>query len=124
MGVQHQRRPAGERDRHDDAREREQAEADGAEQGREDEEAEQRERCDLRAVAARRLGAFTLETLDGDARVAQHYRLAAVRGHLYEKSGDLTAAVAAFRAAADGTSNTAERNYLLIKAARLRERGN
>lgn len=69
-------------------------------------------------------GLELIRTLDGDARVAKHYRLAAVRGHLYEKSGDLKAAIAAFQTAADGTSNTAERNYLLIKAARLRERGN
>jgi RNA polymerase sigma factor (sigma-70 family) len=68
-------------------------------------------------------GLELLRTLDGDVRVAAHYRLAAVRGHLHEKSGDLKAAIAAFQTAADGTSNTAERNYLLIKAARLRERG-
>jgi predicted RNA polymerase sigma factor len=71
-----------------------------------------------------RVGLELLATLDGDARIAQHYRLSAVRGHLHEKLGDISAAIAAFQAAAGRTANTAERNYLLMKAARLREQGN
>ena len=62
-------------------------------------------------------GLALLETLDADARVAGHYRLDAVRGHLYERSGDAARAVAHFRAAADGTASGPERNYLLMKAA-------
>ena len=68
-----------------------------------------------------RAGLALLQTLEGDARVAQHHRLAAVRGHLYEKAGEVSAAIAAFQAAAERTSSTPERNYLLLKAARLRE---
>jgi len=67
-------------------------------------------------------GLELLKTLDQDSRIAQHHRLAAVRGHLYEKADDPAAAVASYQAAAAGTSSTPERNYLLLKAARLRER--
>lgn len=64
-------------------------------------------------------GLARLAALDADARIAGHYRLAAVRGHLYERAGDAAQAVAQFRAAADGTANEAERNYLMLKAASL-----
>lgn len=69
-----------------------------------------------------RAGLELLATLDKDPRMAGHHRLAAVRGHLYEKADDHAAAIASYQAAADGTSSTPERNYLLQKAARLRER--
>jgi RNA polymerase sigma factor (sigma-70 family) len=69
-----------------------------------------------------RAGLELLKTLDADARIAQHHRLAAVRAHLYEKAGEHAAAIESYRAAAVGTSSTPERNYLLLKAARLRER--
>jgi len=69
-----------------------------------------------------RAGLELLESLDADARLAQHHRLAAVRGHLYEKVGDHLTAIAYFQAAAERTSSVPERNYLLLKAARLRER--
>jgi len=64
-------------------------------------------------------GLALLEALDGDARIAGHYRLDAVRGHLFEMSNDRVRAVAHFRAAAERTTSTPERNYLLTKAARL-----
>jgi RNA polymerase sigma factor (sigma-70 family) len=67
-------------------------------------------------------GLTLLATLDADARIAQHHRLAAVRAHLYEKAGEHAAAIESYQAAAAGTSSTPERNYLLLKAARLRER--
>jgi predicted RNA polymerase sigma factor len=57
--------------------------------------------------------------LENDPRIAGHYRLAAVRGHLLEKSGDIERAIECFRAAADGTASIPERNYLVAKAARL-----
>ena len=69
-----------------------------------------------------RAGLELLTPLDRDPRLADHHRLAAVRGHLYEKANDPAAAIASYQAAADRTSSTPERNYLLFKAARLRER--
>jgi RNA polymerase sigma factor (sigma-70 family) len=63
-----------------------------------------------------------LEPLGIDTRLAEHHRLAAVRGHLYEKAGEYAAALSHYHFAAERTSSTPERNYLLLKAARLRER--
>ena len=62
-----------------------------------------------------------LELLDGGPgqRMAGHYRLDAVRGHLLERAGDRAGALAHYRAAAEGTASLPERNYLLTKAARL-----
>jgi RNA polymerase sigma factor (sigma-70 family) len=60
-----------------------------------------------------------LEALDRDERMKGHYRLDAVRGHLYERSGDRERAVAHFRAAAERTTSVPERDYLLLKAAHL-----
>jgi RNA polymerase sigma factor (sigma-70 family) len=76
----------------------------------------------LAMVQGPRAGLELLATLEADARIARHHRLAAVRAHLYEKAGEHAAAVESYQAAAAGTANTPERNYLLLKAARLRER--
>ena len=62
-------------------------------------------------------GLALLDTLDD--RLPGHYRLAAVRGHLFTMAGDRTAAVSYLRAAATGTSSTAEQRYLLTEIARL-----
>lgn len=67
-------------------------------------------------------GLELLQPLDADARLAEHHRLPAVRGHLHEKSGDAARAIEQYRLAASRTSSTPERNYLLLKAARLKER--
>jgi RNA polymerase sigma factor (sigma-70 family) len=64
-------------------------------------------------------GLELLETLDGDPRIAGHYRLDAVRGHLLEMSGDRQRAIVHYRAAADRTTSIPERNYLITKASRL-----
>ena len=64
-------------------------------------------------------GLELLATLDADARITRHYRLDAVRAHLYEKSGHRERAIAHYRAAAERTTSTPERNYLMTKAARL-----
>jgi RNA polymerase sigma factor (sigma-70 family) len=64
-------------------------------------------------------GLARLTALDADARVAGHYRLEAVRAHLLEMSGDRDLAIAHYRAAAERTTSTPERNYLITKAARL-----
>jgi predicted RNA polymerase sigma factor len=57
-----------------------------------------------------------------DGQLAGHYRLDAVRGHLFELSGDMTAAVAHYRHAAARTTNLQERRYLTARAARLTAR--
>ena len=77
-----------------------------------------------RAIAAAMVygpsaGLDRLAALDSDARVAGHYRLDAVRGHLFEMAGDPERAIAHYRAAADGTLSVPDRNYLTAKAARL-----
>jgi RNA polymerase sigma factor (sigma-70 family) len=64
-------------------------------------------------------GLDRLTALDGDPRLAGHYRLDAVRAHLLEMSGDREQAIARYRAAAERTTSIPERNYLLTKAARL-----
>ncbi|HEY6077352.1 MAG TPA: sigma-70 family RNA polymerase sigma factor [Polyangiaceae bacterium] len=65
-------------------------------------------------------GLALLEPLDADPRLAEHHRLAAVRAHLHEKLGERARAVAFYRLAAERTASTPERNYLLLKAAKLR----
>jgi RNA polymerase sigma factor (sigma-70 family) len=67
-------------------------------------------------------GLAALDELAGDPRLAGHYRLDAARAHLLERSGDPNAAIAFFRRAAQGTTSTAERDYLMLHAARLAER--
>jgi predicted RNA polymerase sigma factor len=64
-------------------------------------------------------GLERLQALDADGRLAGHYRLDAVRGHLLEMAGDHAAAIAHYRAAANGTTSTPERYYLTTQAARL-----
>ena len=68
------------------------------------------------------VGLDLLKALDGVPGLAGHYRLDAVRGHLFEKAGEAALAIQHYRAAATGTSSIPERNYLLMKAARLAER--
>jgi len=67
-------------------------------------------------------GLALLQALDGDARIAGHYRLDAVRGHLHERLGDHVRAVAHYRAAAERTTSVPERDFLRMKAARLAAR--
>jgi RNA polymerase sigma factor (sigma-70 family) len=71
-----------------------------------------------------RAGLELLTSLDADSRIAQHHRLAAVRAHLHERAGERAAAIAQYHLAAERTSSSPERNYLLMKAARLREQTN
>lgn len=60
-----------------------------------------------------------LKVLDDDPRIAGHYRLDAVRAHLYERAGDREHALTHYRAAADRTASAPERDFLMMKAARL-----
>jgi Predicted RNA polymerase sigma factor containing a TPR repeat domain len=71
-------------------------------------------------VSGPEAGLALLETLENDGRIANHYRLNAVRGHLFERAGNADKAVQHYRAAADRTLSIPERNYLLAKAARLK----
>ena len=64
-------------------------------------------------------GLELLRALDGDPRIAGHYRLQAVRAHLFEKIGDREAAIQHYRSAATRTTSIPERNYLMTQAARL-----
>ena len=64
-------------------------------------------------------GLAMLAPLDADTRIAGHYRLDAVRAHLHEKLGDPERALAHYRAAAERTASIPERNYLLMRAARV-----
>ncbi len=64
-------------------------------------------------------GLTLLRALDTDPRLASHYRLAAVRAHLLERTGDYEAAIEHYRVAAARTTSIPERNYLMTQAARL-----
>jgi RNA polymerase sigma factor (sigma-70 family) len=64
-------------------------------------------------------GLNLLDALKEDRRIAEHYRMDAVRAHLLEMAGDSQAAAKYYRAAAGKTVNLLERNYLLMQAARL-----
>jgi RNA polymerase sigma factor (sigma-70 family) len=63
-------------------------------------------------------GLAELEALGSDPLLSRSHRLAAARGYLLERSGDSRAASEAYRRAANLTTSTAERNYLLLRAAR------
>ena len=64
-------------------------------------------------------GLELLRALDSDPRMAGHYRLDAVRAHLFERMGDHETAIKHYRIAAARTTSTPERNYLMTQAARL-----
>ena len=64
-------------------------------------------------------GLALLEALDVEGKLAGHYRLDAVRGHLHERLGERERAIACYRAAAERTASLPERDYLTLKAARL-----
>lgn len=75
-----------------------------------------------RAVAAAMVhgpaaGLALLDALAG--RLPGNHRLTAARAHLLERAGDAAGARAGYRAAADGTPSIPERDYLLMRAARL-----
>jgi predicted RNA polymerase sigma factor len=80
---------------------------------------------DNRAIAAAMVygpaeGLRLLETLDD--RLPRHHRLDAVRAHLFEMAGDLGQAVAHYEAAASRTTSLPEKRYLIVQAARVRQR--
>jgi RNA polymerase sigma factor (sigma-70 family) len=71
-----------------------------------------------------RAGLVLLEPLQKDERMSSTHRLDAVRAHLLERANDRDEASASYLAAAAKTSSLPERNYLMMRAARLRNRGN
>lgn len=73
----------------------------------------------LAMVHGPRAGLDLLATLDGDERLSEHHRLAAVRAHLLEQAGDTAAARRAYREAARGTTSLPEQRYLEARIARL-----
>jgi RNA polymerase sigma factor (sigma-70 family) len=64
-------------------------------------------------------GLALLKPLDDDERMAGHHRLAAVRAHLLEMTGDLTAAREAYLLAAKRTTSLPEQRYLTARAERI-----
>lgn len=64
-------------------------------------------------------GLALVDALDTPTLLAGHYRLDAVRAHLYERAGNHERALAHYRAAAERTTSLPERNYLTTKATRL-----
>jgi len=64
-------------------------------------------------------GLEQLRGLDSEPALQASHRLAAVRAHLLERLGDLSAAVSHYRAAAQCAPSLSERTYLLVRAARI-----
>jgi len=79
-----------------------------------------------RAIAAAMVhgpavGLQQLDALASDPRLAGHYRVDAVRGHLLERAGDAERAITHYLEAARRTTSIPEQRYLTTRAARLRE---
>jgi predicted RNA polymerase sigma factor len=53
--------------------------------------------------------------------LAGHYRLDAVRGHLFDMLGDTKSAAMHYAAAAARTTSQPEKQYLIAQAARLKQ---
>ena len=67
------------------------------------------------------VGLELLGSLAEDPRLRGSHRLDAVRAHLLERAGEREASVALYREAAAKTTSIPERNYLMLRAARLSE---
>ncbi len=65
-------------------------------------------------------GLKRLDGLAADKRLEGHHRLDAVRAHLLERAGEPERAMAHYARAAARTASVSERDYLLLRAARLR----
>jgi len=68
-------------------------------------------------------GLRRVDTIAQDERLKGHFRIDAVRAHLYERTGQHDLALEHYRRAAERTASVPERNYLLGKAARLTSAG-
>ncbi len=69
-------------------------------------------------VAGPRAGLALLQGLQDDSRMTTSRRFHAVRAHLLEQSGELAAALAAYRTAARYATNTQQQRYLQQQIAR------
>jgi RNA polymerase sigma factor (sigma-70 family) len=65
-------------------------------------------------------GLARLTPLDDDERLRGSHRLDAVRAHLLECAGQNGPAIALYRSAVEKTASIPEKNYLIMRAARLR----
>jgi len=65
------------------------------------------------------VGLRLVDAIARDERLKGHYRIDAVRAHLFERAGKRDLAFEHYRRAAERTASLPERNYLLTKAARL-----
>jgi RNA polymerase sigma factor (sigma-70 family) len=70
-----------------------------------------------------RAGLAMVGGLETDDRLAHTHRLDAVRGHLLEFAGELTAAREAYQRAAARTASIPEQRYLTLRAAQLLDKG-
>ncbi len=66
-------------------------------------------------------GLRALDDAARDPRLAETHRVDAVRAHLLERAGDRAAAVPLYLRASERTASTPERDYLRMRAARLRD---
>lgn len=66
-------------------------------------------------------GLALIAPLENDERLKGGHRLETVRAHLLERAGDKLAAEILYRQAASKTTSAPERDFLLVKAAKLRE---
>jgi RNA polymerase sigma factor (sigma-70 family) len=73
----------------------------------------------LAMVHGPRAGLALLGTLDTDCRMAHTHRLEAVRAHLLEQAGNISAARESYLLAATMTASLPEQRYLALRAARL-----
>ncbi len=64
-------------------------------------------------------GLAQIDRLAVDPRLRNHHRLDAAQGHLHERAGRFAEARSAYLRAAERTTSTAEREYLLTQAAKL-----
>ena len=65
-------------------------------------------------------GLALLKPLDHDERLRDSHRLDAVRAHLLERAGQNGPAIALYHSAAAKTASIPEKNYLIMRAAKLR----
>lgn len=68
-------------------------------------------------------GLERLAPLAKDARLVESHRLDAARAHLLERAGRRDEALTSYERAAQRTTSEAERDFLLLRLARLRETG-